>query len=167
MISQDAIKQAARLGAIWSLQPAILFNRSETIGEVWGEEVAQRWMMPTRSLIDAGVKFAYGADRRDDQRNPMFGLQVFVTRSAGNGRVYGEREKIDRATALLSMTRWAAEYVIREKEIGSLEPGKLADLVILDRNPLDPAVPDEALSKIKVKATLVGGKLEFGSLNQE
>jgi hypothetical protein len=63
------------------------------------------------------------------------------------------------------MTRWAAEYVLREDELGSLEPGKLADLVILDKNPLDPAVPDDALAQIQVLAAIVGGELEYGSLN--
>ena len=89
---------------------------------------------------------------------------MLVTRKAADGKVYGAREKLDRGTALLMMTRWGAEYVLREKELGSLEPGKLADLVLLDKNPLDVNVPDEALSQIKVVATIVGGNLAYGSL---
>ena len=63
------------------------------------------------------------------------------------------------------MTRWGAEYVIREKELGSIETGKLADLVVLDKNPLDRNVPDEDLSEIKVVATIIGGEVEYGSLD--
>ncbi len=63
------------------------------------------------------------------------------------------------------MTRWGAEYVIREKELGSLEPGMLADLVLLAQNPLDPNIPDEDLSEIKVVATIIGGDLAYGELD--
>ncbi|MEE2838986.1 MAG: amidohydrolase family protein [Acidobacteriota bacterium] len=166
MISQDNIRQASELGAMWSLQPFLLYKTAPIVAQVWGEEVAQRWTMPTKSLIDAGVKVTYGADRwSDPMRQPMWGLQVLVTRQAVNGTVYGEREKLDRSTALLMMTRWGAEYVLREEELGSLEPGKLADLIVLDKNPLDTSVPDEALSEIKVVTTLVGGEVVHGSLN--
>lgn len=166
MISQDNIKQAADLGAMWSLQPFLLHDITPTIAQVWGEEVAQRWTMPARSLIDGGVKITYGADRwSDPKRNPMWGLEILVTRLASNGTVYGPGEKLDRATVLLMMTRWGAEYVLREKELGSLEPGKLADLIVLDRNPLDRSIPDEDLSEIKVVTTLVGGQVAYGSLN--
>jgi hypothetical protein len=166
MISQDNIKQAAELGVMWSLQPFLLYDYGPIVGEVWGEEVAQRWTMPVKSLIDAGIRPTYGADRYfDPRRQPMWNLEVLVTRLAANGKVYGEREKLDRATVLLMMTRWGAEYVLREQELGSLEPGKLADLVVLDKNPLDSNVPDDALSEIKVVTTIVGGEVEYGSLD--
>ncbi len=46
-----------------------------------------------------------------------------------------------------------------------MEPGKIADLAVLDRNPLDPSIPDDDLSEIKFVATLIGGKLVYGSLD--
>ncbi len=95
----------------------------------------------------------------------MFNLEVLVTRRTKDGRVFGPREAIDRANGLLMMTRWGGEYVIREKDLGSLEVGKLADLVILDRNPLDRDIADEELSEIQVRATLIGGEVVYGSLN--
>jgi len=82
-----------------------------------------------------------------------------------DGRVFGSRERIDRAEALLMMTRWGAEYLLREEELGSLEPGKLADLVVLDKNPLDPSLPDEDLSEIRVVATIIDGEVAYGSLD--
>jgi predicted amidohydrolase YtcJ len=166
MISQDNIKQAATLGVTWSLQPFMIYDLAPMVAQVWGEEVAQRWTMPTKSLIDGGVKPTYGADRwGDPQRQPMWNLEVLVTRLAANGKVYGPREKVDRATVLLMMTRWASEYVLREEELGSLEPGKLADLIVLDKSPLDSSVPDEDLSEIQVLVTLIGGEVVHGSLN--
>lgn len=94
----------------------------------------------------------------------MFSLEVLVTRRIIDGRVFGPREAIDRATALLMMTRWGADYVLRNQKLGSLEPGKLADLVVLDKNPLNEAIPDENLSEIKVVATIIGGEVAYGSL---
>ncbi|MEE2821420.1 MAG: amidohydrolase family protein [Acidobacteriota bacterium] len=166
MVSPDVIKRTAELDAVWSLQPIQLYNNAPTFSRVYGEEVAQRWMHPVKSMIDAGIRVAWGADTHSDpERHPLFGLQVLVTRKAKDGRVFGPREKLDRATALLMMTRWSAEYVLREEDLGSLESGKLADLVILDKNPLDPTVPDESLSQIQVLAAIVGGELEYGSLS--
>jgi hypothetical protein len=95
----------------------------------------------------------------------MFNLEVLVTRRVKDGRVFGPREIIDRSTALLMLTRWGADYVLRNEELGSLEPGKLADLVVLDKNPLDPNVADEDLSEIKILATVIGGEVAYGSLN--
>ena len=51
-----------------------------------------------------------------------------------NGKVYAGREKIDRVTALKMATVWASEYVLKEKVLGSLEPGKLGDLLVLNRD---------------------------------
>ena len=55
--------------------------------------------------------------------------------------------------------------MLREEELGSLDPGKLADLVVLDRSPLDPDLPDQDLSEITVVATLIGGEVVHGSLD--
>ncbi len=95
----------------------------------------------------------------------MFNLEVMVTRVTKDGQVFGARERIDRAQGLLMMTRWGAEYVLREDVLGSLEPGKFADLVVLDKNPLDRSVRDSDLSEIKVLATIIGGEVAYGSLN--
>ena len=62
------------------------------------------------------------------------------------------------------MTRWGADYVLREQEVGSLEPGKFADLVVLEQNPLDASIADEDLSEIRVVATIIGGEVRYGEL---
>ena len=167
MVSPEVIERSAKLGIIWSLQPSLFYGGSAAgVSRVYGERYAHEWVLPTKSLLDAGVKLAYGADtHRDPDRHPMFNLEVLVTRRTKDGRVFGPREAIDRANGLLMMTRWGGEYVIREKDLGSLEVGKLADLVILDRNPLDRDIADEELSEIQVRATLIGGEVVYGSLN--
>lgn len=161
MISPAVIEKSAKLNVIWSLQVPMFYGpRTSIVSRVFGEQIAHKWSMPLKSMIDAGVKITYGADSHNDpDRQPMHSLQVMVTRITHDGRVWGPQEKINRRQGLLMMTRWGAEYVLREKEIGSLEVGKLADLIVLDKNPLDPAIPDEKLGDIKVQMTYIGGKL--------
>jgi predicted amidohydrolase YtcJ len=167
MVSPEVVKESAKLGVMWSLQPPLFWGiNTAAVSRVYGEEYAHRWVLPVKSLLDAGVKVAYGADvHNDPDRHPMFNLEILVTRRIRDGRVFGPREAIDRSRALLMMTRWSAEYVIRENQIGSVEVGKLADLVLLGKNPLDSNISNEELSEIEVLATLIGGKLEYGSLN--
>ena len=167
LVSPEVIQQSAELGIMWSFQPPLFYNRyAANVSRIYGEEYAHQWLLPTKSLIDAGVKVAYGADTHNDpDRHPMFNLEILVTRRTRDGRVFGPRERIDRSTALVMMTRWGAEYVLRENDLGSIEPGKLADLVLLSKNPLDPNIPDEDLSEIKVLATLIEGEVAYGSLD--
>jgi predicted amidohydrolase YtcJ len=166
MIRPDLRERSAELGVMWSLQPTLFWRRyGAGVSRVYGEEYAHRWLFPVKSLLDQGIRLAYGADTHNDpERHPMFGLEVLVTRKTRDGRVFGPREKIDRSSGLLMMTRWGSEYVLAEDKLGSIEPGKLADLVVLDKNPLDRNIRDEDLSEIEVVATIIGGEIAFGSL---
>ena len=166
LVSPEVIRAAAEQDVIWSLQPPQFYGRGAPgVSKVFGEEYAHQWVMPVKSLIDAGMKVTYGADLHSDpERHPMFNLEVLVTRVTKDGRVFGPRERIDRANALLMMTRWGADYVLREQEVGSLEPGKFADLVVLEQNPLDESIADEDLSEIRVVATIIGGEVRYGEL---
>ena len=166
MIRPDLREKSAELGVMWSLQPTLFWRRyGAGVSRVYGEEYAHRWLFPVKSLLDQGIRLAYGADTHNDpERHPMFGLEVLVTRKTRDGRVFGPRERIDRSTALLMMTRWGSEYVLAEDKLGSIEPGKLADLVVLGKNPLDRKIADADLSEIEVVATIIGGEIAFGSL---
>ena len=165
MVSPAVIQKSARLGVIWSIQGPMFYGpRTAITARQYGEEIGHRWVQPVKSLIESGVKVTYGADTHSDpERHPMFALELYVTRKTHDGRVWGPRERIDRRTGLLMLTRWGGEYVLRENELGSIEQGKLADLVILDRNPLDSAIPDEELSEIKVLMTIIGGEVAYRS----
>jgi hypothetical protein len=89
---------------------------------------------------------------------PLFSF--YVTRE-WDGKVWGPEEKLDRISALRGWTTWAAEAVLREKEIGSLEKGKLADFIVLDRDYF--AIPENEIAKINNLMTVVGGKVIFRS----
>jgi predicted amidohydrolase YtcJ len=79
-----------------------------------------------------------------------------VTREV-NGKVYAGSERIDRALALKMATVWAAEYVLKEHVLGSLEPGKWADLIVLNRDYF--TVPEREIGTVTPVLTLVGGKV--------
>ena len=163
MVSPEVIRRAAKLGIIWSAQPQMAESpRGDLTMMTYGETVVNEWLQPLNSIMQAGMRVTYGADTHGDRARPMFGLEYMVTRVNHRGVVYAPQEAIDRATGLLMMTRWGAEYIEREKELGSIEVGKIADLIVLDKNPLDArAVPDNQISDVKVLMTLVGGKIKF------
>src|SRR5438093_9514034 len=86
---------------------------------------------------------------------------VFITkgmnrRNDRDQKVYGPGERTDRVTQLKALTVWGSYYVLREKLLGTLEPGKFADLIILDRDFL--TIPEAEIPKTQVLMTLVGGK---------
>nr|MBA2689371.1 amidohydrolase family protein [Burkholderiales bacterium] len=92
---------------------------------------------------------------------PFKHLQFMVTRVANDGKVYGTKEKLDRNTALRIMTMGSAYYVLREKVLGSLEEGKYADLVVIDKDFMK--VPDDKLAEMQVLMTVVYGKPAYAT----
>ena len=83
-------------------------------------------------------------------------LSATVTRQTRKGYILGPDERVDTWTALKAMTIWAAHQHFEEATKGSIEPGKLADFVILDQNPLE--LKPEALASLKVVETIKEGR---------
>jgi len=120
---------------------------------------------PQALLWDAGARVAYGSDWPVDPLDIAFALKVGVTRSAAPdagpefaGRL-GTQPGMTRAAVLRAITINAAYTLRQEAVLGSLEVGKFADLVVLDRNVF--AIPEEDIANIKVLQTVVGGKLVY------
>jgi len=116
-------------------------------------------------LLDAGARIAYGSDWPVDPLDEWFALKVGVTRTAAPdagaeyaGRL-GDVPGMPRAAALRAITLNAAYTLRQEKLTGSLETGKLADLIVLDRNFF--TIPAEDIANIKVLQTVVGGKVVY------
>lgn len=122
-----------------------------------GPERASR-MSPAKSALDRGIRFTIHLDTPVVPMNPLFLVWSAVNRTATSGRTIGASERISTLQALRAVTIDAAWQVFMENEIGSLESGKLADMVILSANPLaDPAT----LNQIQVESTLVGGRTVY------
>ena len=88
--------------------------------------------------------------------------RVYAPAVAGSGKVLGEDQTVSVLDALKSVTIWGAYQFHEERMKGSLEPGKLADMVILGENPLE--IAPERIRDIPILATLVGNRLVYGSL---
>ncbi len=88
---------------------------------------------------------------------PLFMLWQAITRKF-DGKVWQPEERIDRVHAMKMWTRWAAEYVRHPDQLGSLEEGKWADLLVIDRDYF--TVPVDDILKVRPLMTMVGGKVE-------
>ncbi|QOL48544.1 amidohydrolase [Massilia litorea] len=120
---------------------------------------------PQAVLLDAGARVAYGSDWPVDPLDAWFALKVGVTRTAAPdagpefaGRLTAQ-PGMPRAAVLRAATMNAAYTLRQEAAIGSLEVGKLADLIVLDRNVM--RIPDEEIARVKVVQTVVGGRIVY------
>lgn len=128
-----------------------------------GEERAE-WLYPIRSVVNAGGMIAFGSDWSVSTANPFPQIETAVTRSdaEGDGETFMPEETVDLATALAAFTINAAYVNGIEDVSGSIEVGKLADLIVLDHNLFD--IPAREISETKVLLTLFGGEAVHGNL---
>lgn len=119
---------------------------------------------PLRSMIDKGIKFPGNSDSTGSQPeayDPWHNIWVTVTRKNYYGQVHAPGECITPLEALRMFTLWAAWGGYEEDIKGSIEPGKLADLVVLGEDPL--SVEHDQLREMPVELVLVGGKVMYSS----
>ena len=181
----DAIEEAQRLKPIPDMRHRIEHNSlctprqlkrikelgvtpSSSIGYMWGlgDDYAEnfgpervRWLHPHRSMIGLGIISGGNSDYPVSDGNPLVQIYEAVTRRTMTGRVVGPEEAITVEEALRLYT-WNGAYLGKEEHIkGSIEPGKYADIVVLDRDIL--SVPPEEIKDIKVLITIVDGRIVF------
>ena len=119
-----------------------------------------RWMYPARSLLDSGAVIAGASDWPVSTANPLLAIYQAETRSGPQG-VLNASQRMPREAMLYAYTRNSARVLNQLDQIGSLAPGKLADLVLIDRDVL--AVPAEELKDAAVVWTMQGGKVVYGA----
>jgi predicted amidohydrolase YtcJ len=102
-------------------------------------------------MIDAGINVSNEGD--------WDGIEIMITRKDSKGKVWGADQKIDRVTALRVATQNGANYILKADKLGSIEAGKLADLVILDKDYM--TMPEDEIGEMRPLLTMMGGKIVF------
>jgi len=163
-IAASDIPRFGRLGVVASMQPLHAYPDADTL-DIWArnagpDRASRAWSW--KSIADAGGRLAFGSDWPVVTLNPWEGVQTAVTRQTLGGKpeagfVPGQRLTV--AQAIDGYTLGAAFAGRREKTEGSLEIGKLADLIILSQNIFD--IDPHKIAATKVVTTIVGGRLVF------
>ena len=157
-----ALDGIANFQALWAYKD----THYDEITSVRMGEKRSRYIYPINSLHKRGVTLAFGSDWYVTSANPLLAIEVAVTRRAPDG-IGAEpllpEEAIDLATAIKAATLGAAYGNFLDMETGSIEAGKLADLIVLDKNLFD--IPASEISEARVLLTLFEGETVFGSLD--
>ncbi|MFC7365126.1 MULTISPECIES: amidohydrolase [Bhargavaea] len=154
---KDQVQRMKELGAVPTPNPAFFHEYGDGYVKNYGERALN--MYPLASYREAGVQATLTADCPVTDFNPMRGIHSAMTRKTPSGQVVGEAERISLLDAIRCCTINAAYSGFSEDRTGSIEPGKLADLAILDRSILNGEIDD--IPEILVDRTIIGGETVF------
>ncbi len=149
----DLMARLKRFGITISAGPPRLL-RYPDYKQDYGAEITQ-FMLPVKTWLDNGIKVV-GQNHTYQRVGALW--TIFMTRDVG-GEIVLPEERISRNIVAKMWTRWAAEYVMKEDDLGSLEIGKMADFVVLDRDYF--SIPIEEIKQIKPQLTVVGGNVRY------
>jgi predicted amidohydrolase YtcJ len=166
-MSREAIDKMQALGIVADLQPAWLYLDGRTLLRQFGDQ-RLRYFQPYRSLFDAGVTVGGGSDhmqkigslRSVNPYNPFLGMWITLARQPrGLAAPLRPEERLTREEAIRLYTINNAYLTFEEREKGSLEPGKLADFIVLDEDIL--SCPEDRIRDLTVERTYLGGRLVY------
>ena len=166
-MSLEAIESMAELGVVADLQPAWLYMDGRTLLKQFGED-RTKYFQPYKTIFEKGVMVGGGSDhmqrigsrRSVNPYNPFLGMWITLKRQPRYmSETLHSEQKISRKQALRLYTFNNAFLTFEEKEKGSIEPGKLADFVILDRDIMTVDVDD--VKETQVLETYLGGRIVY------
>ena len=167
-MSPEAVEKMAKYGIVADLQPTWLERDGATLVKQFGY-ARLSYFQPYKALEQAGVMVGGGSDhmqkvgsmRSINPYNPFYGMWVMLARlPRWTTQVLHPEQRVSRAQALRFYTIQNAFLTFEEKEKGSLEPGKLADFAVLDRDLL--TCPEAAVRNIQTVETWLGGQKVYG-----
>ncbi|BAN03728.1 amidohydrolase [Ilumatobacter coccineus] len=154
--TEDQVDRIARLGCVVSSNPYYPVGFADKFGEVGLGSARADVMTRHRSVLDRNIPLSFHSDLPMGRSDPIGMMSCAVNRVTQSGRVAGPEQRITIAEALRAVTIDAAQSWRLEHELGSIEPGKLANFTVVDRNPLDS--DPEALDDIDVVGTFYEGR---------
>lgn len=158
-IREDQLDSIARLGILPSFFTSHIYFWGDRHAAIFlGPERTNR-LNPMRSALDRGIICTAHQDMPVTPLAPFRSIAACVNRASSSGRVYGVEQRISVLEALYAHTINAAFQNFEENSKGSLEPGKLADFIVLDTDPL--ACAPDRLADIRVLMTVLGGRTVF------
>jgi predicted amidohydrolase YtcJ len=159
VLREDLIQRIKSLGAVVVTQPHFIWELGDGFREALGEE-RLKLTYPFASLRDIRI-IAFSSDRPVVEGAPFIGIQAAVRRQTQSGASLVPEERITIEEAIRWYTLGAASAAFEEQIRGTLEPGKLADFIVLSENPFE--VKPERISEIKIDLTVIGGKIVYKS----
>ncbi len=162
LLHPDDLPRLARLGVIASMQPVHATADRDIADRYWGQRA--QWSYAWGSLAASGAMLAFGSDAPVETPDPWRGLYAAVTRrreDESGGRAWYPEECLTLEDAFRAYTIGPARAAGTDAWQGTLEPGKVADFVVLDRDPY--AGPPEDLLRVQVLATVVGGRVRHAA----
>ncbi|WP_446751942.1 amidohydrolase [Vulcanisaeta sp. JCM 16161] len=157
VLREDLVRRIRELGIVLAVQPHFVISDWWVVDRVGADRA--RYVYPFKTLINNGVMLGFSTDAPVESLNPWKTVYAAVTRGCYEGIElckYTENEKVSLIDALHYYTYGSAYLLREENELGRLEPGYLADFIIIDKDPL--SVSDKELRNIKILETYVGGQ---------
>ncbi|MBI4464381.1 MAG: amidohydrolase family protein [Acidobacteria bacterium] len=154
----DQLERIKKLGLIASEAPMEIYLSAPGVFAALGER-AVGYMVPKKRVVDAGIVNTFEFDRAlgSTDLTAFDVMYMQISRKAWDGKVYAPDQKVSREVQLKAATTWGSYYVLRENVLGSLEPGKWADFMVIDRDYL--TIPEDDIPNIRVLMSMVGGKV--------
>jgi len=160
-LRDDQIAKLKKYGAIPSFLTSGLLPGGDAVVRLWGEDRAAQ-SMAARTMLEEGIPFTFSHDAPVSPQPWILNLVACgVNRRTPSGRVIGPDQRIPPYAALRAVTAAAAWQIKEEQAKGTLEPGKLADLVILEKNPL--TAPIDSIHEIAVLETIKEGETVYAA----
>jgi len=160
LLTAEDYPRFGRNNIVASVQPTHVLGDIDLVHKYWGAR--GRYAYPFKSLLDSGAVLAFGSDCPVETMDPILGIHAAVNRQRPGGYPSGgfySEERLSVAEAVRAYTFGPAYASYQETQIGSLEMGKLGDVVVLDQDLF--TMPAQDIHAAKVKFTIVGGKVVF------
>ena len=158
VVSPELVERIRKLGILPTIFGPYPYYHGDKLIPAFGERRLE-WMFAAHSFLDAGVRVTAHSDHSAAPFLPLVGIHALVNRTTKSGRPIGRSQRVSVMEALRLYTINAAYQSFDEDRLGSLEAGKLADMVVLGEDLL--TVPPESIIDISIEITIVDGKVVY------